>query len=79
MPPHPNEANQSEPRAITLAVPYFNGRGFHLDCPLEELLEGYSGEAVTEQKSMELVILRDKMRRAEEADNQTANESISKR
>lgn len=77
--PHPNEENQSEPRAITLAVPYFNGTGFHLDCPLEEFLEGYSGENVTEQNPMELVILRDKMRRAEEADNQTANESISKR
>ncbi|MBP5120690.1 hypothetical protein HUS85_33290 [Pseudomonas protegens] len=77
--PQPNATNQSEPRAITIAVPYFSGKGFHMNCTLEELVRGYSDNQTLDQKPVELVKLRDKMRRAEEAENQPANESISKR
>ncbi|MGC5703973.1 hypothetical protein J4P02_27610 [Pseudomonas sp. NFXW11] len=77
--PPPNETDQSEPRAITLAVPFFNGKGFHMNCPLEELLGGYSGEALNEQKPMELVVLRDKMQRIEEAEAQLTDKPVAKR
>ena len=62
-----------------MAIPYFNGKGFHMDCTLEELLQSYSDKQAIDQKPIELVKLRDKMRRAEEIEDQTDNEQNSKR
>ena len=77
--PPPRSADQSEPRAIMMAVPYFNGKSFHMDCTFEELLQGYSDEPAIDQKPIELVKLRDKMRRAEELEDQIDDEQIFKR
>ncbi|WP_030128220.1 hypothetical protein [Pseudomonas sp. QTF5] len=77
--PPPRSADQSEPVAIVMAIPYFNGKGFHMDCTFEELLQGYSDNPAIDQKPIELVKLRDKMRRAEEIEDQTDDEQNSKR
>lgn len=77
--PPPRSADQSEPVAIMMAVPYFNGKGFHMDCTFEELLQSYSGNQATDQKPIELVKLRDKMRRAEDVEDQIDDEKNSKR
>lgn len=77
--PHPNSEDQSEPRAVMIAVPYFNGKGFHMNCTFEDLLQGYSNNDAVDQKPVELVKLRDKMRRAEEIEDQTDDEQNSKR
>jgi hypothetical protein len=77
--PPPRTADQTEPVAIMMAIPYFNGKGFHMDCTLEELLQSYSDKQAIDQKPIELVKLRDKMRRAEEIEDQTDNEQNSKR
>ena len=66
--PAPQADNQSEPRAIMLAVPYFNGKGFHMTCTLAEMVDGYDNETA-DQKPVVLVKLRDKMRAAEEVDD----------
>lgn len=66
-------ADQSEPLAIMMAIPYFNSKGFHMDCTFEELLQSYSANQVIDQKPIELVKLRDKMRRAEEIEDQIEN------
>jgi hypothetical protein len=77
--PPPRSTDQSEPVAIVMAIPYFNGKGFHMDCTFEELLQSYSDNQVADQKPIELVKLRDKMRRAEEIEDQTDDEQNSKR
>lgn len=77
--PPPRSADQSEPVAIMMAVPYFNGKGFHMDCTFEELLQSYSDNQATDQKPIELVKLRDKMRRAEDVEDQIDDEKNSKR
>jgi len=66
--PAPQADNQFEPRAIMLAVPYFNGKGFHMTCTLAEMVDGYDNETA-DQKPVVLVRLRDKMRAAEEVDD----------
>ena len=77
-PPSRSE-DQSEPRAIMMAVPYFNGKGFHMNCTFEDLLQSYSDNEAVDQKPIELVKLRDKMRRAEEIEDKTDDEQNSKR
>lgn len=77
-PPSGSE-DQSEPRAIMMAVPYFNGKGFHMNCTFEDLLQSYSDNEAVDQKPIELVKLRDKMRRAEEIEDNTDEEQNSKR
>ncbi|WP_222833883.1 hypothetical protein [Pseudomonas sp. SC3(2021)] len=77
--PPPRSQDQSEPLAITMAVPYFSGRGFHMDCTLEDLLQSYSDNPATDQKRVELVTLRDKMRRAEKTEDQIDDEQKSER
>lgn len=72
-------ADQSEPVAIMMAVPYFNGKGFHMDCTFEELLQSYSDNQATDPKPIELVKLRDKMRRAEIVEDQIDDEQKTKR
>jgi hypothetical protein len=71
--------DQSEPRAIMMAVPYFDGKGFHMNCTFEDLLQSYSDNEAVDQKPIELVKLRDKMRRAEEIEDNTDDEQKSKR
>lgn len=77
--PPPGTQDQSEPRAITMAVPYFNGTGFHMSCTFEEVLESYAKNETVEHKPIELVRLRDKMRRAEETEDQADDEQNAKR
>jgi hypothetical protein len=77
-PPSRSE-DQSEPRAIMMAVPYFNGKGFHMNCTFEDLLQSYSDNEAIDQKPIELVKLRDKMRRAEEIVDKADDEKNSKR
>ncbi|MEG0065127.1 MAG: hypothetical protein RR740_11035, partial [Pseudomonas sp.] len=60
-------------------VPYFNGKGFHMDCTFEELLQSYSDNQATDPKPIELVKLRDKMRRAEIVEDQIDDEQKTKR
>lgn len=77
--PPPRSEDQSEPRAIMMAVPYFNGRGFHMNCTFEDLLQSYSDNEAVQRKPVELVKLRDKMRRAEETEDQADDEQNAKR
>lgn len=69
--PPPSCANQAEPLAIALAVPHFNGKGFHMSCALEELIDGYAEDEHAGLKPIALVKLRDNMRRAEDTDTET--------
>ncbi|NWB94384.1 hypothetical protein HX882_00585 [Pseudomonas gingeri] len=77
--PAPQADNQSEPRAIILAVPYFNGKGFHMSCTLGDLVEGYADDGSVDQRPVVLVKLRDKMCDAEEADDVDNDEHESER
>lgn len=77
--PPPRSGDQSEPRAIMMAVPYFNGKGFHLNCTFEDLLQSYSDNDAVQPKPVELVKLRDKMRRAEETEDRADDEQNAKR
>ncbi|QJI34600.1 hypothetical protein [Pseudomonas sp. ADAK13] len=77
--PPPRIGDQSEPRAIMMAVPYFNGNGFHMNCTFDDLLQSYSENETVQQEPVELVKLRDKMRRAEETDEQADDEQNAKR
>ena len=77
--PPPSYSVQSEPLGIVLAVPYFNGKGFHMTCTLQDLLGGYSKDDAIGHKDLAWPKLRDKMRRAEEADEQADDEQSSKR
>ena len=50
-----------------------------MDCTFDELLQSYSDNQAIDQKPIELVKLRDKMRRAEKIEDQTDDEQNSKR
>ncbi len=75
--PPPHFSTQSEPLCIMLAVPYFNGKGFHMNCTLQELVEGYPDKDAIGHKDLAWPKLRDKMRRAEEMDDQIDDDQIS--
>lgn len=69
--PPPGYFSQAEPLGITVAVPYFNGKGFHMSCTLRELIDGYVDVGATGSQDIAWPKLRDKMRYAEIANDQT--------
>jgi len=68
--PPPGYFSQAEPLGITVAVPYFNGKGFHMSCTLRELIDGYVDVQEADSKDVAWTKLRDKMQHAEDANDQ---------
>lgn len=50
-----------------------------MNCTFEDLLQSYSDNEAVQRKPVELVKLRDKMRRAEETEDQADDEQNAKR